>query len=194
MGTLLTEMYDCANNNSGLLSVYPDDITPTECKEMLEVLSGNRIDRLMELGVPLGTRVAHKNGWGPETSGDAGIVFSPATDYVFVMYTFELDKDGNNLPTLASWELIEEVSRLTYNYFNPSTAMYERRQPLNDYGAIQCVTVNPQHPEYVDLNNINANRVDENRDPLPDACYGGQIHYNASSGTCLPWDNWGRDQ
>ena len=30
---------------------------------------------------------AHKNGWGPETSADAGIVFSPGGDYVFAVIT-----------------------------------------------------------------------------------------------------------
>ncbi|NDJ75961.1 MAG: serine hydrolase, partial [Chloroflexi bacterium] len=65
MGFLLTMIYDCAYNNSGLLAVYPDgDITQTECEQMIELLSGNRIDRLIELGVPLDTPVAHKNGWG----------------------------------------------------------------------------------------------------------------------------------
>jgi len=192
MGMLLTQIYDCANNGSGLMALYPDDITQTECRQMLEVLSGNRIGRLIELGVPEGTRVAHKNGWGPPgTSADAAIVFSPGGDYVLVMYTWELDKDGNNLPTLQAWELIEDVSRLTYNYFNPSQPLLEPRQPLNPLGAIDCVTV--MSPDQVNLDDIDANRVDENGEPLPGACYGGASHYNPATGSCLEWDNWGRN-
>ncbi len=192
MGMLLTQIYDCANNGSGLMALYPDDITQTECQQMLEVLSGNRIGRLIELGVPEGTRVAHKNGWGPPgTSADAGIVFSPGGDYVIVMYTWELDKDGNNLPTLQAWELIENVSRLTYNYFNPSEPLLEPRQPINPLGAIDCVTV--MSPDQVNLNDIDENRVNENGEPLPGACYGGASHFNPTTGECLEWDNWGRN-
>ncbi len=184
MGLLLTEIYDCANYASGLMALYPQDITQQECQQMIEVMSGNRIDRLLELGLPPGTPIAHKNGWGVETSADAGIVFSPGGDYVISVFTWELDTDGNNLPTLASWELIEEISRLTYNYFNPAAPLTERRAPLNPFGAIDCVTV--ASPELVNLNDIDANRLNEDGEPLPTACYGG-------AGDCRPFDNWGRE-
>jgi beta-lactamase class A len=184
MGVLLSEIYDCANYGSGLMAVYPDDITQTECKQMLNLLSGNRIDRLIELGVPPGTRVAHKNGWGPPgTSGDAAIVFSPGGDYILVVYTHELVNTAEKLPTIASWELIEEISRLTYNYFNPLAPLFQRREPILPYTAIDCVTVSS--PDEVDLNDINKNRLDANGNPLPTACYGG-------AGKCHPFDDWGR--
>ena len=184
MGVLLSEIYDCANYSSGLMTAYPDDITQTECKQMLNLLSGNRIDRLIELGVPPGTRVAHKNGWGPPgTSGDAGIVFSPGGDYILVVYTHELVNTAEKLPTIASWELIEEISRLTYNYFNPDAPLYQRRDPILPYTAIDCVTVSS--PDEVDLNDINKNRLDANGNPLSTACYGG-------AGKCHPFDDWGR--
>ncbi len=183
IGLLLTQIYDCAYHNSGLRAIYPDDITQTECQQMLELLSGNRIDRLLELGLPPGTRIAHKNGWGFETSADGGIVFSPGGDYVIVVFTWEQDTDGNGLPTLLSWEVIEEISRLTYNYFNPDAPLLTRREPINPYGAIECVSF--MSPEDVNLNDINQNRLDENGLPLPTACYGGAGH-------CKPFDNWGR--
>ncbi len=185
MGLLLTQIYDCAYHNSGLRAIYPDDITQKECQQMINLLSGNRIDRLIELGVPPGTQVAHKNGWGLETTADAGIVFSPGGDYVIVVFTWERDTDGNGLPTLASWELIEEISRLTWNYFNPDQPLLQRREPISYYGAIDCVTVSD--PSLVNWDDIDENRVDENGDPLPDACYGGAGH-------CRPFDNWGRDK
>jgi beta-lactamase class A len=192
MGLLLTQIYDCANYGSGLMAVFPQDITQTECKQMLEVLSGNYIDRLIALGLPEGTRLAHKNGWGPVTSADAGIVFSPDGDYVLSVYIYERDKDGNNLPTLVAWELLEEISRLTWNYFNPDQPLLQRREPINPYGAVDCISFNPQNPDLIDLNDINANRIDENGNPLPTACYGGRIHYDSNTGRCLLWDNYGR--
>jgi beta-lactamase class A len=183
MGMLLTLIYDCATYGSGLMAAYPDDITQLECQQMIEVMSGNRIDRLIELGVPLGTRIAHKNGWGPVTSADAGIVFSPGGDYILSVYVYEPDTDSNNLPTLASWELIEVISYLTYKYFNPDTE-YQLREPLNPFGAVDCVTV--MDPEDVNLNDVDQNRVDADGNPLPSACYGG-------AGNCRPFDNWGQD-
>ena len=183
IGVMLAQIYDCAQYGSGLMAVYPDDVTQTECQQMIEVMSGNRIDRLIELGLPLGTRFAHKNGWGIETSADAGIVFSPGGDYVLVVFTWELDTDGNYLPTLDSWVLIEELSRLTWNYYNPGQALTQRRQPISALGAIDCVTVSSV--EDVNLNDINANRLDANGNPLSTACYGG-------AGDCRDFDNWGR--
>lgn len=188
MGMLLMEIYDCANQDSGLRAMYPGDITQTECQQMLNLLSGNRIDRLIELGLPEGTRVAHKNGWGPETTGDAGIIFSPGGDYIFVMYIYEEDLDQNNVMTIGTWELIEEVSRLTYNYFNPDAPLAQRREPLNAFGAIHCVTV--MNPADVDLNNIDANRLDDSGNPLPTACYGGPSEFNAATGQCAPFNGW----
>lgn len=187
MGLLLTEIYDCANHGSGLMAIYPQDISPLECQQMLNLLSGNRIDRLIELGVPLGTRVAHKNAWGPAgTSGDAAIVFSPGGDYVLVIYTYEFRDPAlpieQRLPTLKSWGVIEEISRLTYNYFNPTAPLFERRAPINQNGAIHCVTVG--RPEEVDLNDINRNRLDAQGNPLPTACYGGA----GDCGTFAGWD------
>jgi beta-lactamase class A len=192
MGMLLTDIYDCAYHSSGLMAVYPQDITQTECLQMLQVLSGNYIDRLIALGLPEGTRLAHKNGWGPVTSADAGIVFSPGGDYVLSAYTYEPDTDNNKLPTIASWELIEEISRLTWNYFNPDQPLLQRREPINSYTAVDCISFNPQNIDLIDLNDINANRLDDNGNPLPTACYGGALHYNESTGKCLTWDNYGR--
>jgi hypothetical protein len=186
MGLLLTQIYDCANYDSGLRAVYPEDITQNECQQMINLLSANRIDRLIELGVPEGTQVAHKNGWGPPgISADAAIVFTPGGDYVLSLFTYERDFDNNNLPTLASWELIEEISRLTYNFFNPGQPLLQRREPINPFGAIDCVTVNPNAIELVNLDDIDANRVDANGDPLPNACYGG-------AGDCRDFNGWGQ--
>jgi beta-lactamase class A len=190
MGLMLSEIYDCTQHGSGLMAIYPHDITQTECRWMENLLSGNRIDRLIELGVPLGTRVEHKNGWGQRgdatwigdgTSGDAAIVFSPGGTYVLAVYTWSIGDDGIEGPIIQDWELIEEISRLVYNYFNPSAPLFERRTPINPYTAIDCVTVSSTTD--VNLDDINANRLDANGDPLPTACYGG-------AGDCRTWTDW----
>lgn len=181
MGLLLAQIYDCANFDSGLRAIYPEDITQHECQQMLNLLSGVRIDRLIELGVPEGTRVAHKNGWGGVTAADAGIVYSAGRTYILSVYIYEHDSDNNGLTTLQAWEVIEEVSRLAYNYFNPLQPLVSRRAPISEWGAIECVTA--ASPELVNLDDIDQNRLGPNGDPLPTACYGG-------AGTCHPFDGW----
>ncbi len=89
MGMLLTDVYQCANGGGTLLAAFPGQIKQAECQHMLELLSQNKIGVLIEAGVPDGTRVAHKHGWtdSPLTQvSDAGIVFSPAGDFVVSIF------------------------------------------------------------------------------------------------------------
>ncbi|MEO8392397.1 MAG: serine hydrolase, partial [Chloroflexota bacterium] len=74
LGTLFNEIYDCAYFGSGLIAAFPDgDYTQTECKQMLELMSANDLGRLLQGGIPNGTRISHKNGWLEDVHGDAGI-------------------------------------------------------------------------------------------------------------------------
>jgi beta-lactamase class A len=115
MGTLLAMVYYCARDGGGaLIAAYGDQITQEECQELLSFMKLNHIGSLIEEGVPPDTQVAHKHGWIGDTHGDAGIVFSPAGDYVLVQYMFKTD--------WLEWEisspLLADISRATYNYFN----------------------------------------------------------------------------
>ncbi len=174
MATLLQELYDCSQYGSGLRAVYPDSYTQTECKQMLELMSGNIIGRLLELGVPPGTRLAHKNGWGGTARdganvSDAGIVYSPGGDYIIVVYIWEAKANPDGIGSLDTWKAVEGISRITYNYFNSDQPLIVARVPENQNGAIDCVM--PGTPEKVDLNNIKNGRFDENGNIVPDACY-----------------------
>lgn len=118
IGSMLADIYACSNGGGALLAVFPDDITVEECRRMLDLLSDNKIGVLIEAGVPEGTRVAHKHGWPSspfDMIGDAGIVFSPNGDYVVSIFLA-------NKPEMI-WdptsELVAELSRAVYNYFNP---------------------------------------------------------------------------
>ncbi len=125
MGWLLANLYQCAYNDSGaLLDNFDAAFDGRECRQMLHLMSGNRIGALLEAGVPPGTRVAHKHGWINDTHGDAGIVFSPGGDYVLAVVLH--DSRGANpwLNFEESFPLVAEVNRTVYNYFNP-TAPYD---------------------------------------------------------------------
>ncbi|MEO8393481.1 MAG: serine hydrolase [Chloroflexota bacterium] len=122
MGTLLHDMYQCALTEDGpLIENFDGQYTPMECRKMLDVMSYNHIFNFIEAGVPADVKVAHKHGWISDSDGDAGIVFSPGGDYIFVMALHE--------PTWLVWEeagtVISQNSLDVYNYFNPGAQMTE---------------------------------------------------------------------
>lgn len=114
MATLYLDLYQCQNGGGALLAVFDGQITPDECRRMLEYLSQNTIGVLIEAGVPEGTRVAHKHGWITDSFGDAGIVFSPGGDYVLSMYLYQ----EVALQWADASKLMSDLSRAVYNYFN----------------------------------------------------------------------------
>lgn len=124
MGSLLADLYDCAESNSGaLLAAFPGEITQAGCQQMLDILARDKIGVLIEAGVPEGTRVAHKHGWisGPngviQNISDAGVVYTPGGNYVLSIYTYH--------PREAIWQqvstLIARISQVVYNYYNLPT-------------------------------------------------------------------------
>lgn len=176
MAALMQNLYMCSEYGSGLIAAIPDAYTKNECKEMVELLSGNVIGRLIELGVPPGTRIAHKNGWGGTQAGganvsDVGIVYTPGGNYILSAYFWEAKANQDGIGTLKPWEAIEGVSRIVYNFFNADQPMLTPRQPENPYGAIDCVMPNPQFKERLSLTNINNGRFDANGYLVPDACF-----------------------
>lgn len=116
IGLLLEMIYQCSRGGGALLMTYPDALSADECQEMINWMGENRIESLMETGLPAGTRVAHKHGWISDTHADAGLVFTPGGDYVLVVFLHR--------PEWLQWEesapLIADISTATYNYFNPS--------------------------------------------------------------------------
>jgi uncharacterized protein YraI len=139
IGALLNAVYQCAYDESGLLiTSFPGLYDARECRQMLHLMSFNRIGALIEAGVPSGTRVAHKHGWINDTHGDAGIVFTPGGDYVFVT--------ALHIPTWLdfsiSFPLIGEMSRTVYNYFNPQAPLSAIRSevvPDCDLGSTNLI-------------------------------------------------------
>ncbi len=120
LGWLLSAIYQCATSESGpLLEVFPDQFTPTECRQMLLAMSRNRVNVLTEAGVPAGIRVAHKHGWIDDTHGDAAIVFTPGGDFVLTMAMYQ----ANWLPYEVSWPTMAEIARFVYNAFNPEAPL-----------------------------------------------------------------------
>jgi beta-lactamase class A len=180
MGTVMSLIYDCANYGSGLMAIYPDgEYSQYECQQMLELMSANDLNRLLQAGIPEGTRIAHKNGWLPggslgASTGEAGIVFSPkGRNYVIAVYVWESDPNSTGF---ERWPLIEEISRAAWNYFNPENQLLQRRADIPDR-AQECLTQDGAGniasynylPPYdvIDLNNINGWRDGTVTTPQP---------------------------
>ena len=86
VGLLLEMIYQCSHGGGALLMTYPEALSADECQEMISWMGENRIESLMEMGLPARTRVAHKHGWISDTHADAGLVFTPGGDYVLVVF------------------------------------------------------------------------------------------------------------
>lgn len=115
IGLLLANIYYCAQGQGGAISaLFADQITQEECQQILDYMTQNKIESLLEAGVPPTVTIAHRHGWISDTHGDAGIVFSPGGDYVIVEILYK--------PDWLEWEvsspLLTDISRATYNFFN----------------------------------------------------------------------------
>lgn len=129
LGTMFTMIYDCANYASGLMTAFPNgEFTQQECRQMINLMSQNNLERMLQGGLPPGTRIAHKNGWIDNEHGDAGIVFPPnGRDYVIAVYVWE---DVPFLDYNRAWGIIEGISRAAWNYFVPESALFTPRTDL----------------------------------------------------------------
>lgn len=121
IGMLLEDIYMCAENGQGTFkAVFGDDITQAECQTMIDYLGQNKMPSLIEAGVPDVTEVAHKHGWVTSNNGimqslgDAGIIFSPGSDYILVIFLYH--------PQQLIWNnasfLVGQLSGAIYNFYN----------------------------------------------------------------------------
>lgn len=166
MGTLFGMIYDCANYGSGLMAAYPGgEFTQTECKQMLELMSANDLQRLLQGGIPKGVRISHKNGWVSDMSGDAGIVYPPnGRDYAIAVYLWQ-QTDFQDYTKL--WPIIEGISRAAWNYFSPDDPLIAARTDLPET-AVACEgNFLPPNEDAVDLNNINGWRTGQQSTAAP---------------------------
>jgi beta-lactamase class A len=136
IGTLLSMIYQCSNGGGALIAVYPDDITPRECQEIIDLMILNEEGNLIRYGVPDGTDVSHKHGWAQGTHADAGIVYSPGGNFVIVEY---LHQPGEWLIADVSFPILREIARATYNYFNMDA-------PYLTSALISRSEINPDDP------------------------------------------------
>lgn len=153
LGSVFNMIYDCANYGSGLMIAFPDDeFTSQECSQMLELMSANDLERLLQGGIPEDVRISHKNGWLENVHGDAGIVFPPnGRNYVIAVFVWE---NAEFFSFTRAWPLIEGISRAAWNYFSAETPLIAPRSDLPET-AVECSVFAPPYGE-VNLSDINA--------------------------------------
>lgn len=116
MGHLFVLMDRCKRGYGDLMTMFPDTITPTRCRSMLDLLTKNHDLTRMVAGIPAGVRVEHKSGWVDQMQCDVGIVRSPAGDYVLALYIYQEEYYADSSiadPFLAT------LSHLVYTAYNP---------------------------------------------------------------------------
>ncbi len=119
MGELLGAMYQCALDGTGpIINAFGEDINVTECRQMLRLLSADKINVMIEAGVPTNVRVAHKHGWVEGAVGDAGIVFSAGGDYVLTVAMAQ-----KKIIWPQEFPKVSELSRIVYNAYNPTALL-----------------------------------------------------------------------
>lgn len=159
MGWLLTNIYECAYNETGpLLDLSPDSMfsfTPQDCRKMLYIMSENTVDGMMKAGMPDDMVVSHKHGWLFETHTNAGVFFTPNRDLVMVMALHQpgfLIFGEDSLPTFA------HTSMRAYNYYNPERALDEPREgfipPVDqcNYGVNDPIVQNLASSDFLSRN------------------------------------------
>ncbi|HSH01541.1 MAG TPA: serine hydrolase [Anaerolineae bacterium] len=129
MASLLAMIYQCAKGGGALMAVYPDQFTPDECQNLIDLMAQNVEGNLIRFGVPENAVVSHKHGWAQATHGDAGIVYSPGGDYIIVEY---LHQPGDWLVSEVSFPILRQISRVTYNYFNHDDPFIEEHAILEE--------------------------------------------------------------
>ena len=122
IGLLLTSLEFCRDNGGMLRLLYPRQIAPDECNEVLTWMERNEINTLLEAGMPEGTRIAHKHGWTGDTHADVALVYSPGGRFVLSVFLYQPDwlVWSDSAPTFA------DIGHLTYLFFNPREAAGER--------------------------------------------------------------------
>ncbi len=117
MGALMVMIYQCSQGGGALLAAFGGQVTPEECRQMIDLLTTNEVGPIFITGgtTPDGV-VAHKHGWDStplNNAADAALVFTPTSTYAMAIYvhtdTSMLFDDANRL--------IISLSRAAYNYF-----------------------------------------------------------------------------
>lgn len=110
---LMEWIVQCSEGGGTLLAAFPDELTPDECRQMLDFIALNKKGILLERGLPPGVRMVHKHGFVEDSHGDVAAVWSPAGPYVVSVYIYKYGWVEWNL----SSSIMADVSKAAWDYF-----------------------------------------------------------------------------
>jgi hypothetical protein len=125
-GLLLEGIYQCTRGGGLLRMLYPQQITPDECEDVLHWLETERASVPLVNGIAADVRIVHQTTvyrpdeasgrpMGGGTFVNQAVIYSPNTDIIITAYLYH--------PTWTRWEesapAFETVGQLAYQYFNP---------------------------------------------------------------------------
>ncbi|MCS7062091.1 MAG: serine hydrolase [Anaerolineae bacterium] len=115
---LLLEMIEQCRLDAGpLVLLFPQQLTPDKCNQMLELLARNRLNGLLEAGSGSST-VISRQSWDANNHGVVGLVRSPGGDYIVAVMLH-----GSAPLNWADTSLIiADVARAAYSFFNNGQA------------------------------------------------------------------------
>lgn len=114
MGLLLEGIYQCTKGGGFLRVLYPHELEPRECEELLEWLKGNGDSSLLGGSTPEGTLIMHKHGWRDNTHADVALIYGPRTDFIITAFLYQ--------PEWFVWEesvpTFGTIGQLAYRFYN----------------------------------------------------------------------------
>jgi hypothetical protein len=127
IGRLMTGIYHCAADGSGLLTeTFPGEITQSECQTMVNIMSEPKPLQFIDTALPPEATVTDKFGYVTELDGlmhsitDASIIYTPDTDFVLVVSVYQSDW----LDMTEGARVIGRLAQTVYNFFNPEFQAY----------------------------------------------------------------------
>jgi beta-lactamase class A len=118
MGLLWEMIVQCSQGGGTLLVVYPHQLNPLECRQLIEQLQASTptdVPALLASGLPAEAQIAHRPGGTFDTRGDAAFVRSPGGDYILAVF---LNTPNENFDWNTANAIMADLSRAAYNYFN----------------------------------------------------------------------------
>jgi beta-lactamase class A len=127
MGRILSAIYACTQGTGPLLEIYPGEITPDECWQILFYMTHDQFREMVWGGLPDKDNqwIVHKHGFAYESHSDVALVWGPAGPYVMSIFLF---REGW-MDWATSNSTMQKVSRIAWEFFEFKRAQELAKNP-----------------------------------------------------------------
>jgi hypothetical protein len=114
MGLLLEGVYYCTKGGGFLRLLYPHELEPRECEELLAWMESKNNNSLLGGSMPESAVVMHKHGWRDNVHADTALVYGEKADFVLTAFLYQ--------PEWFVWEesvpTFGTIGQLAYRFYN----------------------------------------------------------------------------